>query len=79
MPEIAVFADFHWTFSLYFVVSHTKTLKNYLWLIKLICGAIPKSACKFSKFPPEKFILHGKSFLGPKKFKSQTWNVNFVF
>ena len=26
MPEIAVFADIHWTFSLYFVVFHTKTL-----------------------------------------------------
>jgi len=29
MPEIAVFADFHWTFSLYFVVfSHKNIINN---------------------------------------------------
>ena len=28
MPEIAVFADFHWTFSLYFVVFSHKIIIN---------------------------------------------------
>ena len=34
LPEIAAFADFHWIFSLYFVVFHTKTLLSTIPTIK---------------------------------------------
>ena len=45
MPEIAVFADFHWTFFLYFVVFPTKTLLITMPTIKHCSIVIKTDFC----------------------------------